>query len=764
MIRHFYTILFFIISKLVVAQIPMQSWRVHFSINNAKGIAATKDAVFMAASNGVVVYDATGSVSTLTVANGLSDMGASTIESNGQIVAVGYSNGNIDLIDGNTIENIPWIKLAQVSGDKTIHAFNFQGDLLYVSSGVGLVVFDLIKREIRDTYFPYLNPNVYGTAFYHDTIYCATENGIYFAPLSNQYLNNLNNWTKKTDLPGGVVNGPFIKIATFADELLFVYNSIDFNGDTLYRFKNNTLSNYGTNLNIQDIRVDESHLILSQYSSVNIINTSFIQEEILFEYNGRIPEPASCIFHNNEYWVSDKNHGLIEATNSYITNVIYDNSPYSDGCYRLDIQYGKVLVAGGGITQNLVNNYFRNGVYLFENETWTNFNYENQDSIYYNKDWDFVSVAINPNNTNQMAFSGNSEGGLKMVFDGKNVTEVYDENNSSLEANGDKILIGDMHFDQDGNLWIVSTGTEPLKVRTANGEWYSFFLGSSAKDRYPYRLMIDNNGVKWVAVTNASLIAYDDKGTIADKSDDEMRIFSTSEGYGNVPSIFVKAIAQDLDGEIWIGTEEGLAVLYSTNQLFDGGYGDYDFNPILIQVDGEVEKLLGTTYITSIAIDGGNRKWIGTSSAGVFCLSPDGLTEIYRFTTENSPLISNNVLDIRIDHLSGEVYFATDKGLVSFRSDASIFDETFSDVKVFPNPVRPDYSGPITIQGLGFDADVTITDISGNVVLKTTSNGGTVVWNGNTLQGERVQSGVYLVWSASPTGKGKNVGKILFIN
>jgi outer membrane protein assembly factor BamB len=260
------------------------------------------------------------------------------------------------------------------------------------------------------------------------------------------------------------------------------------------------------------------------------------------------------------------------------------------------------------------------------------------------------------------------------------------------------------------------------------------------------------------------LFAFNENGTLADQSDDQLRSFSTSEGSGNIPSVYVKSITEDLDGEIWIGTEEGMVVLYSTDKIYDGTYGEYDFNPILIEVNGEVEKLLGTTYITALTVDGGNRKWIGTNSSGVFCLSPDGTEEIYRFDTENSPLVSNNVLDIRVDHLSGEVYFATDKGLVSFRSDASIFDEDFENVTVFPNPVRPDFSGPITIQGLGYQSDVKITDISGNVVYKTTSNGGTAIWDGKTLTGERVQSGVYLVWAASVDGKGKEVAKILFMN
>lgn len=748
------------------AQIPMLDWRVHFSVNNAIGVAHDASSVYMAAVNGIVQYHTDdNSIEMITVANGLSDLGISSVDGNGTQILVGYSNGNIDLIEGNTITNIPWIKLADISGDKTIHSANFDGNLVYISCGIGLIVFDLSKTEVKDTYYPYSNPTIFSSCIYNDTLYCATETGIYFARADKPFLNDQNNWTKKTDLPAAVINGPFTEINSFAGKLVFAYNSTAFDADTLYFSENNTLSKYGTaGLTISDIKTSDTQLLVALYGGVDLLNTAMTQDAFIYQYLAGIPEPMSCIRFNNFYWVADRNHGLVKVTDNWSNDVIYSNSPYADGCYRLDIQYGKVLVAGGGLTHNLVNNYFRNGVYLFENETWTNFNHETSDSIDFNKDWDFVSVAINPNNTDQMAFSSFSEGGIKYIADGATISEVYTESNSTLESASNKYAVGDMKFDDAGNLWVVCTGVEPLKVRTPAGDWYSFSLGSAAKDKYPYRLFIDSNGNKWVAVTNAGLIAFNENGTIADASDDDMRIFTTSEGYGNLPSVFVKGIAEDLDGEIWIGTEEGMVVLYSTANLYDGGYGEYDFDFILIEVEGEVEHLLGETYITSIAVDGGNRKWIGTSSSGVFCLSPDGMEEIYRFTAENSPLISNNVLDIRIDHLSGEVYFATDKGLVSFRSDASIFDEEFSNVTVFPNPVRPDYAGPITVQGLGYQSDVKVTDISGNIVYKTTSNGGTVIWDGKTLTGERVQSGVYLIWTASVDGKGKEVAKILFMN
>jgi hypothetical protein len=299
---------------------------------------------------------------------------------------------------------------------------------------------------------------------------------------------------------------------------------------------------------------------------------------------------------------------------------------------------------------------------------------------------------------------------------------------------------------------------------TPEGVWYSFSMGSGAKNAHPYRLLIDRNGNKWIGFNQVGLVAFNDNGTFSDISDDQIKTLTSSEGNGNLPTHFPKALCEDIDGEIWIGTDLGLVVLYNTNNIYDGTFGEYDANPILIEVDGEVEKLLGESDITTITIDGGNRKWIGTSSSGIFCLSPDGTEVIYRFTKENSPLLSNNIFDIRINHLTGEVFIATEAGLVSVRTDATIGDNEFNNVTVFPNPVRPEYNGPITVQGLGYNSDVKITDISGNLVYSTNSNGGTVIWNGQTLTGERAKSGVYLVWTAVANGKGKNVAKILLIN
>jgi ligand-binding sensor domain-containing protein len=748
------------------AQLAMQDWRIHFSTFNAIGIAESQSSVFMAAANGVVEYDTDdNSVSVLTVTNGLSDLGISAIASAENTVIIGYGNGNLDIIEENSITNIPWIKTAEISGDKTVNAFYFDGDLIYIATKIGLVVLDNVRKEIKDTYYPFDNPVINDVTIFKDTIYAATNNGIYFAAKTQSYLNNKDNWTKLNNIPVFLINNNIKRIETFGNKLMFLYDSQTYLSDSLYYIENGIFNAYAQNpQEINDIRSDDGKLLLSKFGAMQALDNNLIETDIIFEVQAKYPNIKGSIFREGEYWMADKRSGMTKGLNSWDAKPVYSNSPFADGSYRIDVQNSTVLVAGGGLTHNLQNNFFVNGVYKFQNEEWLNYNSISQDSMNTAKNWDFISIAVDPFNNDHLAFGSNSQGGLLIVKDGKTVSEVYNETNSALEKDGTKIVVSDMKYDNQGNLWILNPGVEPLKMLTPDGIWHSFSLGSSAKNQYVYRLLIDQYDTKWVAVNQVGLIAFNDGGTFTDVSDDQLKTLSTSEGSGNLPSVFVKGLAEDADGELWIGTETGMVVLYNTQNVFDAGYGEYDANPILIEVEGEVEKLLGESDITAITIDGGNRKWIGTSSSGVFCLSPDGTEEIYRYTKENSPLISNNVFDIRTDFATGEMYFATETGLVSVRTDATLGDPEFSNVSVFPNPVRPEYQGVITVQGLGYQSDVKITDVSGNIVYKTTSNGGTVIWDGKTVNGQRVQSGVYLVWAAIVEGKGKEVAKILVIN
>jgi len=760
----------FCFGQVLTAQNSMGNWRVHFSANSTIGVANNTNSVFMATKNGIAKFDTEdNSISDLTVANGLSDLNISAIGDNDDVVIIGYLNGNLDVLKNNEVINVPWVKNAQIAGSKTINNFYFRDDLAYISTNIGIIIYNINKNEIEDTYYPNLIPEINDVTIFNDTIFAATNKGIYMASLQQNYLNDYNNWTKKTNLPSYLVNAKFSEIESFKNNLFFSSDSETFNNDSLYKMeKNNEIINFYDAIptSIKSVNSEGDELIITKQYSTLVYDVLLTEVLNIFNYSfGIIPAPIHCVSFKNYYWIADGNNGLVKAQSSWNNSQVFSNTPSTDGSYRLDVQYGKVVVASGGLTGNLHNNYFKGGVHVFNDERWENINSTTQTN-YPLQMWDVISVALNPNNLEQMAFGSYSIGGMSLVNNGE-ITESFNENNSPLEAqigNGGTHIIPDMRYDNDGNLWVVNAGVNPLKMLSKDGIWYTFGLGSAAKNKYPYRLIIDSKGNKWVAFNGGGIVVFNENGTFSDISDDNIVVLSTASGYGSLPSSTVKGLAEDIDGEVWIGTETGLAVVYTTSTLFNGGYGDADAQEILLKYGEEVEVLLGTSEISAIAVDGGNRKWIGTSSSGVFCLSPNGTEEIYRFTTENSPLLSNGILDIKVDHISGEVFFATESGLISYRADATISDEKFSEVKVFPNPVKPGYKGLITIQGLGYESDVKITDVSGNLIYTTQSNGGTVVWDGNRLSGERVQSGVYLIWTASVTGKGKNVTKVVVIN
>lgn len=351
---------------------------------------------------------------------------------------------------------------------------------------------------------------------------------------------------------------------------------------------------------------------------------------------------------------------------------------------------------------------------------------------------------------------------------GAQVTDTFTPVNSTLKKSSTGSawsLVSAVQYDLSGNLWALNGySDQPLNVYTKDNEWLSFDCGTSAKNRFSRRLVIDNNGNKWFGLDGAGLYGYNDNKTVSDPSDDKYVWLNTGSVSGDLPSDQVTALAVDFDNEIWIGTDNGFAVLYNSEGAFDAAAGDYNASRIKLEFEGNVEYVLGNTSITDIEVDGGNRKWMGTANSGIVLLSPDGLEIVQQFTTENSPLISNNILDLELDQHTGELYIITDLGLISYRTDATFGDPNYTDVTVFPNPARPDFDGVITIQGIQYNSDVKITDAAGNLVYKTTSNGGTATWNGKTLTGERVKTGVYLIWTAANEGKGRKVGKVLVVN
>ena len=344
---------------------------------------------------------------------------------------------------------------------------------------------------------------------------------------------------------------------------------------------------------------------------------------------------------------------------------------------------------------------------------------------------------------------------------------IYNETNSSLRgADGDDLRerVAGLAFDRENNLWVANHGAlKPISVWKADGTWKSFSTPSNNGLRH---IVVDEVGYKWAAIdgTGQGLLVFDDGGTIDVAGDDQFRIISSTNS--ELPDNNVLSIAVDLEGSVWIGTANGVAVVNCGTLAIEN---DCPVSKIIFEeniIDDENEYLLKGEEVNAIAIDGANRKWFGTSN-GVFLISEDGKEQIAFFNEDNSPLFDNNVISLGINSSDGEVFIGTNKGVLSYRSDAvkgSVLNN--SNAYAFPNPVRPEYHGTIAVKGLAENADVKITDVSGQLIYETQALGGQAVWDGRDYNGRRASTGVYLVFSTSTNRENPNtlVTKILFVN
>uniref|UniRef100_A0AB33J581 PorZ N-terminal beta-propeller domain-containing protein n=1 Tax=Prevotella sp. GTC17259 TaxID=3236795 RepID=A0AB33J581_9BACT len=386
----------------------------------------------------------------------------------------------------------------------------------------------------------------------------------------------------------------------------------------------------------------------------------------------------------------------------------------------------------------------------------------------------FEALSVDPNNENHVFACGQT--GLYEYLDNKMVKE-YSLHNSPLQTastvgnnNLDYVVTTGLSHDKAGNLWVmnsISPSTSILQLKSDN-TWNSFFHQElMVYDNRSWEnmsgVMFDSRGLMWF-VNNfyrvPALACYQ-------TSTDAIKTYPTINNQDGMllHVSYVRCVAEDLEKNIWIGTSVGPAYL-SAAEIAEGGN---TFTQVKVaRNDGTnlASYLLSGVDILSMAVDGAGRKWFGTNGSGVYLISTDNQTEIKHFTAANSPLLSDIVQSIAINEVSGEVYFGTSKGLCSYQSDATKSADTMTDetVYAYPNPVRPDYTGPITVVGLTYDADVKIVSAAGYLVKQGRSNGGTFVWDGTGPNGKRVPSGIYMVQTATRDGDKGTVCKIAFVN
>jgi ligand-binding sensor domain-containing protein len=464
------------------------------------------------------------------------------------------------------------------------------------------------------------------------------------------------------------------------------------------------------------------------------------------------------VLQQGSFWVADQYGGLAQFTNGNSKQYKL-NSPEDIASGEIMSYNNKVYLAAGSINSAWNYQYNRSGVYRFADGAWTNFNgfhYTQLDSLL-----DFLTIAIDKRD--KTLWAGSYGGGLVHIKK-DNLFDIYKQSSPIAPTIGDPLSyrVSGLAFDKESNLWVSNFGAASyFHVLKNNGSWQSFTAPFFLFQNAVGQVAIDDEAQKWiVAPLGNGLIVFNHGASIENINDDRWRLFKKGQGSGNLPSNDVLSIAIDKNGFVWVGTGDGIGIIECTGNAFNN-----NCEAILpvVKSGGFTSYLFKGEEVRSIAVDGANRKWIATAS-GAWLVAANGEEVLSHFTEENSFLLSNDVKHIGINGTNGEVFFATSKGICSFKSSATESSSNNKNIIVYPNPVPASYTGTIAIRGLAQASIVKITELNGRLVYQTKALGGQAVWNGKDYKGNSISSGVYLVLASDEEGTEKGVGKIVFIS
>jgi len=747
--------------------IPVGQWRDHLPFSNLIALARSTDRIWAASPYGIFWLDTEdNSINKLTKVNGLSDIGISHIawnEAQG-LLLVAYSDANLDIVKGGTIINLPDIMNKQISGDKTIYNIFFRNQFAYLSCGFGVVVVDLQKEEIADTWYIGTQGaalRIFDLTFDKSgqTVYAATERGLRKAATTAN-LALFSAWTQAGSFSDE--NSSFNLVEAMDDKIVTNRKAVQYNQDSLYILNNGKWSTLlpGTNFPRVSLNTSGSKLIINMGFFITILNSDLSFNSQITSYNpGTMNATDIIIDPDGTKWIADADSAMIKINPDGTTIRIKPNGPAVATTFALASSGTDMWGVAGGRNDAYGNNWSMANAFLFSDGKWSSFN--NKNSPLLGDARDYVALAIDPLNPKHL-FVASWGYGISEYLNGAFKNQFTDVNSSLRAATAWNTWIGTggLAFDSKANLWVTnSITTNILSVKKVDGTWRSFNLS-------PYntidvgQLLVDQSDQKWLVLRNNDLLVFNDNNTIDNPSDDKVINLTNTAGNGNLPGDFVTCLAMDHDGVIWIGSDKGVSAIYSPWNVFTGS--NFDAQIVRVVSDGKLIPLLENETITAICVDGANQKWFGTANSGLFLISADGSKQILHFTADNSPLLSNTISCIGIN-TDGEVFIGTDKGMVSYRGTAAAPVASSSGAYAFPNPVRPNYYGLIAIKGLTMNADVRITDMTGHLVSQTKAEGGQAVWNGNDLKGKRVVSGVYLVFVSNDDGTNTAVTKILIV-
>lgn len=735
-------------------------WQVHAPYNKAQNICQAGNRIYGVSDVSLFYFDKEdNSLNQMSKINELSDISVSALAYNEDkdITLLCYKNGNIDALQGNKIININDIKRSAISGSKRINNIVFYGDYAYLACDFGVAKVDLISMEMTETYRN-IGPNgsqlkILDNAvdLSNDSIYLATNIGLLGANLkAESSLIDFNSWSQVTDASGTPIEGT-IQVEYFNDTLYIARSKqkiVGFKYDTIYSTKLPWVSW----TDIYFMRATNEKLIVGTYDQLGIASSS--QEiDTVFVKTWPISRCRDAIIDNEGImWAADNTYG-ISSNRTGEFQTISPNGPHSIDVFEFFSHDDKVIAVSGGHSATFVPFFDKDGFYLFSNNKWTSYkmNSSNTPNVP-----DLNCATYNP--ITKKYYFGSYERGL-LTWDLDTFTVINDSTIGSTlvsaipDANWVKIT--GLATDASGNTWITNHETQggpSIHKLDINGVFTAYTLKNS-KGEFPMDIALASNGTKWITLRGPGLLS----GIIAfDEITGNERLLTDEVGNGGLPVNIVTDLTVDLNDHIWVGTSEGVAVFENPNVVFDGA----PFDVTIPQFNGEA--LLGDKEVKSITIDSQNRKWIGTTS-GLFLFNESDEPSLIEFNIDNSPLPSNNIIDVGINQETGEAFIGTDVGIVSFRETPTTNSEETSSLSIFPNPVHSTYNGEISITRLSENAIVKITDISGKLFYETVAESGRASWDGKDYNGSHAPTGVYLIYSSSADGKEGLVGKIAII-
>jgi hypothetical protein len=758
-------------------QVGVGEWQDELSFSQAISLVEARGIIYCATRSGLFSYDpASANITKWSKINGLSDLEIACLaySEDHNTLIIGYSNSNIDLLRNNRIINIPDIKQKMMTGSKKINSILVQGDDALLSCGFGIIRLNLSRDEVSSTY--YIGPDgshlqIFETAiFNYDSIFAATEKGIYKAYINDPELENYRVWkpVNGQPFPGEAFN----HLAYNDGKLWASHLSTGGPVDSIFTYNGYEWTWFPRYYNdIRRMMFENGTIVVVSSYQINLISPEGILQRNIGTYAGEeYINPNDFLLDNQgKPWIADRDFGLIYSPDFETYTKIRPPGPWNPKTFDLVIADGDLWIAGGAYDASWNNIWNNSGVSAKINGTWNVFNPVTVPQMELIRD--VIRLAVDPGDSHHVY--GASWGyGLLEFKDGQYIG-LYDDTNTggaltSVFPGNPYIRIGGLAFDSKSNLWVTNSSVpSPISVMKKDGTWKSFPYGQYLGDDFTGQMVITPGDIKWVQLPKGNgLFVFSNGKNIEDESDDHTLKMPVMVSFPPKNTIKILndiySMAVDLDNRLWIGTSSGVVVYYDPSSIFSSS-DFYASQPSVDQGDTLYHGLLATEIVTAIAVDGANRKWFGTRNSGVFLTNPEGTELIQSFNVTNSPLPSNEIGSIAIDNQSGDIYFGTQGGVISYRGIAIRDDLYAGPVYAFPNPVRPGYTGPITVKGVPAESVVKITDLTGNLVFEGVSVGGQITWNGNERSGQPVATGVYLVFASTTDLSRKVSTKILIV-